>query len=202
LFHLGEGFCGKCLIRFEKTAFKFLQRKSQKWLVLGALTEQEAEFEETRRCLFNSYHTYIQTHAGYLIAIVIGGITLVVSWKDFIVSGYWHWWLIGIFVLLVILAGLGFLLMIIRTYYWTKYANLAMIMDKDAVAYYYKTLNLKNPTVYPKNSPHINMLHLTITHRLHELKKKNNWSPLRGVLWLSGNKDPDEIAIALQNKQK
>ena len=170
--------------------------------MLGALTEQEAEFEETRRCLFNSYHTYIQTHAGYLIAIVIGGITLVVSWKDFIVSGYWHWWLIGIFVLLVILAGLGFLLMIIRTYYWTKYANLAMIMDKDAVAYYYKTLNLKNPTVYPKNSPHINMLHLTITHRLHELKKKNNWSPLRGVLWLSGNKDPDEIAIALQNKQK
>jgi hypothetical protein len=173
---------------------------------MRTLTEQEKEFEETRRCLFNSYHTYVQTHAGYLIAIVIGGITLVVSWKDFIVSGFWHWWLIGIYVALIILIVLGLGYMIMRTNYWTVHANIATNPSLDYVVSYYETLNSKNPKIYPESTPYLNMLQLTITHLIHnlkrEMKRDKKVTLLRLALWLARSKDPDEIAIALQNKQK
>jgi hypothetical protein len=32
----------------------------------------ETDFEEPRRSLLNSYHSYVQTHAGYIIALTIG----------------------------------------------------------------------------------------------------------------------------------
>lgn len=47
------------------------------------------EFDETRRCLVNSYHSYAETHADYMIAIIIGFLTLVSSFRSFFDSGQW-----------------------------------------------------------------------------------------------------------------
>ncbi len=91
------------------------------------------ELEETRRCLLNMYHSSIQTHAGYLIAIIIGSLTLFSRWQDFfncIAPWYSEWVFL---VLLYLLIVIGFWT-IMRISYWNSYSNYALgIIPKTVV---------------------------------------------------------------------
>ncbi len=80
------------------------------------------EFEEARRCLINSYDSYIQNHAGLLIAIIIGGLALSAEWRNFTINDY----SISIFAGLLSSVGFGFLYIGSRMAYWTKYADVAL----------------------------------------------------------------------------
>jgi uncharacterized membrane-anchored protein YhcB (DUF1043 family) len=92
------------------------------------LTAQKAEtliseFEVTRRCLLKMYHSNIQTHAGYLIGIIIGSLTLFSRLDTFFVQSavslYFDlifWFLLWV----VIIAGIW---VILRIVYWTSASN-------------------------------------------------------------------------------
>lgn len=47
----------------------------------------ENDFEESRRCLFTSYHSYVQTHAGYIIALTMGFFTVISAFDKFLSNG-------------------------------------------------------------------------------------------------------------------
>lgn len=84
-----------------------------------------SELEETRRCLFNMANSRSQTHAGYLIAIVIGSSILISRWDIFFsipqkpVSSFTT---SAFFILIGIIAFVTAYLTK-RMFYWNTYAS-------------------------------------------------------------------------------
>jgi hypothetical protein len=83
-----------------------------------------ADIEDTRISLLKNYHSNIQTHAGYMIALIVGGLTIfsrldIFFGKQLFVphAGWIFIFLIGI----LITSGIWIVLRII---YWTSYVNL------------------------------------------------------------------------------
>jgi hypothetical protein len=48
----------------------------------------ETDFEETRRCLLTSYYSYVQTHAGYIIALIIGFVAIIATFESSIIATF------------------------------------------------------------------------------------------------------------------
>ena len=80
---------------------------------------RENKIDEDRRTLLKIYHSQVQTHAGYLIAVIIGFLTLVSRWSDFL--KYQNTTIIFYGLLSVIMAVSFFI--IARISYWTMYGN-------------------------------------------------------------------------------
>ena len=93
------------------------------WYETKAIVE-ETDFEETRRCLLNSYHNYFQNHVYYMIAIMIGFVGLFAS-NEFLFKIIYG--TIFIFIAALVLVSYDFL----RIKYWTYYASIAMILTKN-----------------------------------------------------------------------
>ncbi|MGD0406919.1 MAG: hypothetical protein ABSB10_09755 [Candidatus Bathyarchaeia archaeon] len=98
------------------------------------------DFEETRRCLLNSYNANVQAHAGYIIALMIGFFAIITTFESFIK-------IIGgtiVFSILIIVIIVPSILITVRMYYWTIYVNTAILIPFDtALDYFNKYNNIK-----------------------------------------------------------
>lgn len=98
--------------------------------------------ESCRRSLLQYYSSQNVTHAGYLIALIIGGLTLVSRWDTF--KGNWLTW--DIFIsLLSIVAGVGFYFLG-RTISWATF-EYEILNSPIVTKTYAESQGFKNPTV-------------------------------------------------------
>ncbi len=112
------------------------------------LAEDNSLFEKTRGDMITVYHSYIQNHVGYLLALIIGFLSLIANWTYFFngqaVINYIFWLLIHV----IFFAGLwvGF-----RIFYWVTWTSyLLSITYEIAVELFKETTDwekykLKNP---------------------------------------------------------
>jgi hypothetical protein len=115
---------------------------------------KENELEDSRKTLLNSYHSYVQTHAGYIIAISLGFFGFMSSIDIFLK----RYELTLLFVILigglVILGGY----MILRIVYWTSYANYATNLRLKEVVAWFNIYNSKAEHPFPEKAPTIAIL--------------------------------------------
>lgn len=130
----------------QATNLKSAQRRNSLNMVENKAID-EIDFEETRRCLLNSYHSDVQNHVGYLIVIVVGLLGLGSSYESLfkIISNY-----IFIFVGLLIL---GVLYDFLRIKYWTSYANVAIILPKNGAIKFFNDNPAERKYPYLKEAP-------------------------------------------------
>ena len=105
--------------------------------------EGEDGLEETRRCLLNMYHSNIQTHAGYLIGIIIGSLALFSRMDTFFgtlaVFVYSDWFFLFLLWLIII----AFIWNVLRIVYWTSYVNNAITLSAKEAAEKFNRHNVK-----------------------------------------------------------
>lgn len=87
------------------------------------IQKMKPELEETRRCLLKMYHSDIQTHAGYLIGIIIGSLTVFSRLDAFFGSSAVFPHSSWVFLVLFGLIALAGFWTILRIYYWTILAG-------------------------------------------------------------------------------
>lgn len=92
-------------------------------------TQAMHDFEETRRCMLKVFASHIQTHAGLLIAIIIGAFTLISRFSDFYALRNNA---ITFGLLLSILIGAGSYLLC-RIFYWSFCDNAAVIVHYSII---------------------------------------------------------------------
>ena len=130
----------------------------------------EKEFEETRRLLLKLYHSNIQTHAGYIIALIIGLFTVVSAFKTFF---DFHQWGIGVlgFIIVLIILSIGF--MGLRIIYWTIWTNVAITVPFVSSLKYFNNVN----EAYFSEAPNAEILTQAIRIHIQIEKGKNdfNW---------------------------
>jgi len=113
------------------------------WIATEEIDEKE--FEETRRCLLNTYHSYVQNHVGYMIAIVIGFVGLVLSSENFFKNIHSNYiFMIPIVIIFVGIAFYDFL----RINYWTYYVSVAISIPKNLAIDFFN-----QKCAYPKKAP-------------------------------------------------
>jgi len=79
-----------------------------------------SEFEKRRETLLNQYHSENLTHSGFIIALIIGALSLVANFKDFFNNGalpilVFYFFMSFVVVLAIYFAG--------RLYYWIAISN-------------------------------------------------------------------------------
>lgn len=95
-------------------------------------------FEESRRCLLTAYHSYVQNHAGYLIAIVIGLIALLSTVNSFIsIFGSTVFGISTLFILGLIFFDL------LRMGYWSAYASTTILISTNYAIDTFNKINAK-----------------------------------------------------------
>jgi hypothetical protein len=101
--------------------------------------EKHETIEADRRTLLKLYHSNTQTHAGYLIAIIIGFLTLISKWKDFVKTDFtsiqFALTTIIFYGFVGLLLGLG-VFTVSRIYYWTSFANTAYYVTAENIEDY------------------------------------------------------------------
>ena len=112
--------------------------------MVNTIEQDYDEFEESRRCLINSYDSYIQNHAGLLIAVIIGGLALLTEWRNFIINGFWFGTGVLVFIGLIALVIFGFFYIVSRMSYWTKYADVALSVSQKVCLNTWKKGNVKD----------------------------------------------------------
>ncbi len=155
----------------------------------------KAQFEESRRCLLTAYHTYVQNHAGILIALFIG-LTALLSYSDSFskiqgllsVCGYkiitystLAFWLSLIGICSAIFYD------VLRIGYWSLNANEAILMSPDYAYELFNREDVKLKPSYPANrpAPETAILQIAIYNELWLLTKKTEIPRLRRLLvWL------------------
>jgi len=121
----------------------------------------EKEFEETRRCLLNSYHTYTQTHAGIIIALLIGLFTIISAFEAFLKNGFWQIQTFAFIGLIVgILIAIAF--MFLRIVYWVTWANVAITIPIDSALNYFNNAN----KTYSSKAPNTNIITQAIREQI------------------------------------
>jgi hypothetical protein len=108
--------------------------------------EIKEDFEETRRCLLNSYHSYVQTHAGYIIALIIG-LSAIISTFDFFIKTLGG--TLGFIFLVFIAIPILTIIMFLRITFWTIFANYAISMPMDKIVANFNEYHIK----YLENAP-------------------------------------------------
>ncbi len=109
------------------------------------------DFESARRCLLKLTHSYVQTHAGYAIALSVGLAALFSNYQSFYELNLTSLFLI---VLLVVIGAL--LYMIKRIVYWTLYANIVMgiIQEETEKQFGYWYIEDCKTQIYNERAPH------------------------------------------------
>lgn len=115
---------------------------------------KENELDDARKTLVNSYHSYVQTHAGYIIAIMLGFFALMSSFDTFLKS------LGGTIFFIILMLGLVLLggFMILRIIYWTSYANYVTNLTLNNVINFFNTFNSKAEHPFFEKAPIIAVL--------------------------------------------
>lgn len=156
----------------EKVGVNALEENRDVWEATEDNTE-ETTFEETRRCLLTAYHSYVQNHAGYLIAITVAFIALLTTSESFIKT-YGSL----AFGLSVVVIGLFVIYDLLRMGYWTVYAD-----ETIHISYKYalNLFNIRNPELrdhYPNlyPAPASAILEIAIRFNL-EMKAQSKHTP-------------------------
>ena len=128
----------------------------------------ETDFEDTRRCLLNSYHSYVQTHAGYLIALIIGFLAIIATFESFFKT------LVGIgFFIFLILALFGTsVFMALRIVYWTYYANVTLTITFGHTIQLFNDYNSSIDLPYKEKAPNTAIIQLAIFQGISKAKKE------------------------------
>jgi uncharacterized membrane protein len=144
-------------------------------------------FEESRRCLLTAYHSYVQNHAGYLIAIIIGLIALFSTINGFIS-------VFGLFVFLISALAIGGLIVfdVLRMGYWSAYASTTIVISTKYAIEVFNDINSKKKSYtieYP--APETAILQWAVLRTLWISTKDKNQSFLRRnllklELWTAG----------------
>ncbi len=97
------------------------------------IAKTDEQFEKTRKCLLNQYHSNALTHSGYIIAIVIGTLTLISRWDAFFpnqnnlnLPAYFG---IVFYALIDIIVALSFYV-VKRLLYWTALSSCVLAATK------------------------------------------------------------------------
>ena len=142
---------------------------------------KEEEFEKNRKILLQNCNSSIQTHAGYLLAVIIGSLTLVSQWKSFFNNGYMP--RIAFYVLLDLIFVVSFYV-VGRMLYWTFLSGSIMDMVYSNFAihcilheYYYleNGSHIKNVSDRRQRSK----MWLVQDRAINEIEKEKN--PSRGL---------------------
>jgi hypothetical protein len=133
----------------------------------------EREFEETRQCLLNIAHSKNQTHAGYLIAIIIGTLTLVSRWDTFFDLSQKSTFSITTFLFFGIIsasASVTFYL-VKRSCYWTSYGSSVMNMTIIGAQNFFEKYRSKpeNKSLCERVNPPSCILNAAVSQRLEDL---------------------------------
>lgn len=90
-----------------------------------------SELEETRRCLSNMAHSRSQTHAGYLIAIVIGSLALISRWDIFFSVPQKPVSSLTTSAFFILIGAIAFAAVYLtkRMFYWNTYASTVPILS-------------------------------------------------------------------------
>jgi hypothetical protein len=120
----------------------------EKWI---AKSEEinDLEFEESRRCLFNSYHSYIQNHVGYLILMGIALLGLGSTYEALfrIIGIYFFTFLVGLFFF-------GIFIDFLRIQYYNYFVNVVLgLTKKDAIKYFNQSCEVGNSYYLKKGGP-------------------------------------------------
>jgi hypothetical protein len=106
------------------------------------------DFEETRRCLLSSYQSNIQTHAGYIISLLIGltvFIATIISTYNTIVKSIGGNIIFSILIIGIVLFIIGLYYMSLRIVFWTRWASVAITIPKDKALDYFNTREVTIP---------------------------------------------------------
>jgi len=120
----------------------------------------EIDFEDSRRCLLNSYHSYVQTHAGYIIALIIGFIAIVVTFESFIKSSG----TIAFVLLIIAIVGTS-AFFALRIFYWTLLANVAIRIPIDVALGYFNDYNAEKKR-YSCKAPNTAIIQIAIDKQI------------------------------------
>jgi hypothetical protein len=138
--------------------------------------EIESDFEETRRCLLSSYHSYVQTHAGYIIALLIGIFASIASFQDFFNYGFYG---VFAFVILNVVIFLMSGFMSLRIVYWSLLAsNTIGIPMENAIENFNKQNSIYNKPYYNR-APNTQIIQAGINQQLRENIKNKEISRLQ-----------------------
>jgi hypothetical protein len=135
----------------------------------------ENDFEESRRCLLTSYHSYVQTHAGYIIGLIIGLFAVIATFHDFLINGFWGTFAF-IFLILAILGTSAY--MTLRIFYWTAYANVANGISIDNALDYFNNYNKNKKDkklVYFSKAPNTAIIQHAIVEQLQIDFNRSPW---------------------------
>jgi len=108
----------------------------------------EKEFEETRRCLLNSYNSYVQTHAGYIISLIVGltvFIATVISTSNTILKSIGGTITFSILIIGIVVFIISIFYMSLRIVYWTLWASVALTIPEEKVFYHFNTRKISIP---------------------------------------------------------
>jgi hypothetical protein len=119
------------------------------------------DFDETRRCLLNSYNSYVQNHAGYMIAFIIGFLALMSNFRSFFEAG--PLWILLFCLLIVAVLGVSFYT-ILRITFWSSFANNAISMSQDYMISILMDAN--EPEQFFKEAPFTSILQAAIWQQL------------------------------------
>ena len=119
--------------------------------------------KKTRRCLLTSYHTFVQTHAGFIIALAIGFFALISSFKDFLNYGFF-----GIVAFIALNTGIflisGF--MVLRIVYWTLWASSTISIPMETAIINFNKQNAKFKNPYYVRAPNTQIIQVGIMVQL------------------------------------
>jgi hypothetical protein len=170
------------------------ERRSEK-VEEKAKSEADIDFEETRRCLLNIAHSKNQTHAGYLIAIIIGALTIISRWDAFFSPPEQSVTPVTI-AFFFIIGSIAFVTvyMIKRTLYWNAYTSSVLNLGiNEARELYIKYI--KAPPEYEpkKDVPDSCILNAAAVQHMVDLREKENakWYLKIGVM-----EEKESVSIA------
>ena len=168
IFQIGIAFVVvACVLVF--TGFRGKKEDTKKPEQMWIATKEgvnEKEFEETRRCLLTSYHFFVQTHAGYIIALIIGASVIISTFDVFFKST------LGIIFFILLLVGISIMtvLMFARIVYWTLLASVAITLTMDKAIIYFNDTN----KTYTSKAPNTAIIQNAIDEQInYQIRHRN-----------------------------
>ncbi len=148
----------------------------ERWIATDSNVSNE-DFEESRRTLLNTYHAAVQNHVGYLIALIIGFITVPFYAEPFLSS-----YTIAIYLGIIFLMFLDLL----RIFYWSNFLSLAITTSKKRALDHFNKVNLEIGVPYPKSNvaPSTAILQYSIKESLLEAIAQDKSRKRRLAIWV------------------
>ena len=101
-----------------------------------------ASLEKFRETLLQQYHSQNVTHAGFVIAVIIGTLTLISRWDSFFGKGQLP--LMIFYAIVSLIVGLSFYF-VGRLSYWISLSNITLMLKESEFKDYYQKQTEKLP---------------------------------------------------------